>query len=212
MQTSTDRMEDSVLGNRPDCRRSRHAVLVSTQVNYRERDMLYNFRKREPRIGKGTYISQHALLIGDVIIGDNCYIGHGAILRADYGTIEIGSGTAVEEGVVIHAPPDDTCRVGEKVTIGHGAIIHCRSIGDAAAIGMGAILSIHAEVGEQCIVAEGAIVTMRQRVPAGVVVGGSPAKVLRKVTDEEKTVWSHGKQLYIELAKEYVEDGMQRLD
>lgn len=99
--------------------------------------MLYSFRNREPRIGKKTYVSEHALLIGDVRIGDNCYIGHGAILRGDYGSIEIESGTAVEEGVVMHAPPDGICRVGKKVTIGHGAIIHASSIGDFAAIGMG---------------------------------------------------------------------------
>jgi len=104
--------------------------------------LLYRFRDREPKFGKDTYVSEHALLIGDVRIGDECYIGHGAILRGDYGAIEIGSGTAVEEGVVMHAPPGEVCRVGEKLTIGHGAVIHSKSIGDYAVIGMGAVLSI----------------------------------------------------------------------
>ena len=96
--------------------------------------MRYRFREMEPQYGKDTYVSELALLIGDVRIGDNCYIGHGAILRGDYGTIEIGSGTAVEEGVIIHAPPNEVCRIGNRVTLGHGAIIHSRYIGENAVI------------------------------------------------------------------------------
>ena len=104
--------------------------------------MLYRFEGKEPVIGSGTYVSETATVIGNVTIGNDCYIGHGAILRGDYGRIEIGDGTAVEEGVIIHAPPEDICSVGRGVIIGHGAIIHAKSIGDLAAIGMGAILSI----------------------------------------------------------------------
>lgn len=174
--------------------------------------MLYSFRNRRPSIGKETYVSEHALLIGDVRIGDNCYIGHGAILRGDYGSIEIDSGTAVEEGVVIHAPPDGTCRVGKKVTIGHGAIIHASFIRDFVVIGMGAVVSVYAEVGEQTVIAEGSVVKMRQTIPSGVVAGGNPAKVLRKITDEEKQGWNYPSQLYIDLANEYIQDGMQRVD
>ena len=146
--------------------------------------MLYSFRNRKPGIGKDTYVSEHALVIGDVRIGDNCYVGHGAVLRGDYGSITIGSGTAVEEGVIVHAPPDETCRIGNKVTIGHGAIIHSRSIGDGCLIGMGAVLSIHARIGNGAIIAEGTVVTMRQTIPEGVVVAGSPAKIFRKVKDK----------------------------
>lgn len=174
--------------------------------------MLYRFRDREPRFGKDTYVSEHALLIGDVRIGDECYIGHGAILRGDYGAIEIGSGTAVEEGVIMHAPPGEVCRVGEKVTIGHGAVIHSKSIGDYAVIGMGAVLSILSEVGEESIVAEGSAVKMQQVIPSGVIVSGTPARFVKKVTEENKTFWRWGKQLYIDLAKEYIQNGMHRVD
>ena len=67
--------------------------------------MLYKFDGKVPTVGKGTCVSDIARIIGDVVIGSNCYIGHGAILRGDYGRIEIGDGTAVEEGVIVHAPP-----------------------------------------------------------------------------------------------------------
>lgn len=69
--------------------------------------MLYRFDGSQPVIGAGTYISETATVIGDVRIGERCYVGHGAILRGDYGTIEIGDETAIEEGVIIHAPPEN---------------------------------------------------------------------------------------------------------
>jgi len=174
--------------------------------------MLYSFRGREPRIGKGSYVSEHALLIGDVKIGRNCYIGHGVILRGDYGAIEIGPGTAVEEGVVMHAPPDEVCLIGKKVTVGHGAVVHARSVGDLSVIGMGSVLSIYSEVGEGSIIAEACVVKMRQKIPAGVVAAGNPASIIRDVRAEDREFWDWGKQLYIDLAAEYLKNGMIRVD
>jgi carbonic anhydrase/acetyltransferase-like protein (isoleucine patch superfamily) len=174
--------------------------------------MLYSFRNKKPRIGDDTYVSEHALVIGDVRIGDNCYIGHGAILRGDYGSIEVDSRTAIEEGVVMHAPPTEICRVGKKVTIGHGAIIHSSSIGDGCLIGMGAILSIHSEIGNGTIIAEGSVVTMNQKIPDGVVAAGGPARILRQVKDKSNPIDEVRSQLYEDLAKEYLRDGMQRVD
>ena len=174
--------------------------------------MLYSFDGRKPEIGKETYVSESAMVIGDVRVGNNCYVGHGAIVRGDYGTIEIGDGTAVEEGVIVHAPPDETCRIGKKVTLGHGAIVHSKSIGDLAVIGMGAILSIWTEIGERSIIAEGAVVKMKQKIPGGVVAGGNPARIIREVSNKDNKLWDWGKQQYIDLAKKYLDIGMERLD
>lgn len=172
---------------------------------------MYEFDSKVPTVGKETYVSETAIIVGDVIIGDQCYIGHGAILRGDYGSIIIGSGTAVEEGVVIHAPPEKVCRIGSRVTIGHGAIIHAASIGDSSVIGMGAVLSIYSEVSRDTIIAEGAVVKMRQVIPEGVVAGGNPAQVIRSVTDKDKEYWSMAKELYINLARKYLSLGMKRV-
>jgi carbonic anhydrase/acetyltransferase-like protein (isoleucine patch superfamily) len=98
------------------------------------------------------------------------------------------------------------------VTIGHGAIIHSSNIGDLAVIGMGAVVSLGAKIGEWAIVAEGAVVTFRQNIPAGFVVAGNPAKVLRKITTKDEEAWEKGKQLYIDLAKKYLKIGLRRLD
>ncbi len=173
--------------------------------------MLYHFDGKQPQIAKNTYVSENAVVIGDVIIGDCCYIGHGAILRGDYGTIEIGTGSAVEEGVIIHAPPQSKCTIGEKVTMGHGAIIHASFVGDFSVIGMGAVLSLGSKIGTGSIVAEGCIVKMRQKIPERVVIAGNPAKVIRDVSIEDEEFWNLGKQIYINLAKKYLDIGMQRL-
>lgn len=171
--------------------------------------MLYKFDGKQPVVGKDSYVSDSARVIGDVVIGDNCYIGHGAIVRGDYGRIEIGDGTAVEENAVIHAPPGETNTIGEKVTIGHGAIVHGRLIGDNAVIGMGAVLSIWSEIGVWAIIAEGSIIKMRQKIPAQVVAAGNPARVARAITEKDRELWNWGKQVYIDLAKKYLDAGLE---
>jgi carbonic anhydrase/acetyltransferase-like protein (isoleucine patch superfamily) len=173
--------------------------------------MLYEFDGRIPNISGSAYISELATVIGDVVIAENSYIGHGAILRGDYGRIEIGPGTAVEEGVIIHAPPENVCRIGQKVTLGHGAVIHAQRIADFAVIGMGAILSIRSDVGEWAIVAEGAVVKLRQSIPDRVVAAGNPAAIVRDICDRDLAFWNYGKQLYIDLAAKYLRVGMHLL-
>jgi len=173
--------------------------------------MLYKFDGKQPTVGKETYVSELATVIGDVVIGNRCYIGHGAILRGDYGRIVIEDGTAVEEGVIAHAPPGDVNHIGASVTIGHNAVIHGKHIGDEAVIGMGAILSIWSEVGESAIVAEGCVVKVKQIIAPKMVAVGNPAKVVRETTAKDKEFWSYGKQLYVDLAKKYLDQGMEPL-
>jgi carbonic anhydrase/acetyltransferase-like protein (isoleucine patch superfamily) len=171
--------------------------------------MLYRFDGKQPTVGEDTYVSDLARVIGDVVIGVRCYIGHGAILRADYGRIEIGDGTAVEEGVVVHAPPGETNRIGQSVTIGHGAVVHGKFVGDRAVIGMGSILSIWSEIGESAIVAEGSVVKLKQIIPPRVVAAGNPAQIVREINAKDEEFWRWGKQLYIDLAKKYLDEGME---
>ena len=170
--------------------------------------MLYRFDGKQPVVGKETYVSDLATVIGDVVIGDNCYIGHGAIIRGDYGRIEIGDGTAVEEGVIIHCPPKEIHSIGKNVTVGHGAMIHGKRIGDYAVIGLGAAVSIWSEIGEWAIVAEGAVVKLNQVVPPMKVVAGNPARIVRQVNAEDQKMWNLGKQIYVDLAKQYLKEGM----
>lgn len=173
--------------------------------------MIYAFDGKTPHIGKETYVSETATVIGNVTIGDHCYIGHGSILRGDYGEIRIGSKTAVEEGVIIHAQPGETVTIGTSVTFGHRAVIHSHEIGDWAVVGMGAILSLGSCIGAGAIVAEGAVVKMNQEVPKKVMVAGTPAKVIRKIEEKDIERWAKGKQLYVDLARKYLNIGMQKV-
>lgn len=166
--------------------------------------MIYSFDGKCPKIGNNTYISPQAVVIGDVQIADNCYVGPGAILRGDYGSIAIDSGTAVEEGVIIHAAPSQLCKIGAHVTLGHGAIIHCKQIDDYAVIGMGAILSLDSQIGSWSIVAEGSVVKRKQSISCETVAAGSPAKEIRKVSEQDKSFWLPAKQLYVDLAQKYL--------
>ena len=171
----------------------------------------YRFGDRVPRVAPGAWVSDSALVIGDVEIGPGCYIGHGAILRGDYGSIRIGPGTAVEENATIHIRPDGTSVLGERVTVGHGATLHGSRVGDFAVIGMGAILGFDVEVGEWAIVAEGCVVPMGQKVEPGRVVMGVPARDAGEVLERHRAFWRYGKQLYVDLAQRYPHE-FQRIE
>ena len=123
----------------------------------------------------------------------------------------IGDFSIIEDNCVLHARPDDTCKIGEHVTIGHGAIVHNAEIHDWAMIGMGAIVSDFAVVGEWGVVGEGAVVRNKQDIPRGKVAVGVPAKVIADVRDDYKELWTEYKGLYVELAKRNMV-GLKRID
>jgi carbonic anhydrase/acetyltransferase-like protein (isoleucine patch superfamily) len=164
---------------------------------------VYRYGERVPRIGKASFVSDSARVIGDVTIGCNCYIGHGAVLRGDYGAIRIGDGSAVEENAVLHIRPDGLLALGRRVTVGHGALIHGRRIDDFAVIGIGAVIGFDVVVGTWSIVAEGCVVPQGIDIPADTVVAGVPYKIIGPTEKKHKDFWTYGKQLYVDLAEEY---------
>ena len=164
---------------------------------------IYEFENRRPLIDPSAWVAPTAIVIGDVRIGARCYVGHGSILRGDYGTIEIGAGTAVEEGVIVHARPDGLTVFGERVTIGHGAMIHNATIEREAVIGMRSTIADWAVVGEGAIVGEGALVKNKQKVGPWRIAVGVPAREAGPVTDEQRERWTWAKELYIGLCERY---------
>ncbi|MDX9788083.1 MAG: gamma carbonic anhydrase family protein [Desulfobacterales bacterium] len=171
--------------------------------------MLYRFDGKQPIVGETSYVSELASVIGEVIIGEHCYIGHGAILRGDYSRIEIGDGTSVEEGAVIHAPPNEVNRIGNHVTIGHGVMAHGKSIGDHALIGMGAVISVWSELGEWVAIGEGTVVKRGQIIASGMVAAGNPARIIRELAQRDKEVSIKHNQLYMDTAKKYLRYGLE---
>jgi len=172
---------------------------------------VYEFESKRPLIGEGTYISESADVIGNVIIGKNCYIGPGARIKGDYGKIVIGDCTSIQENCILHARPDEICTLGNYINFGHGAIGHNCNIKDYAVIGMGAIISDYAMVGIWGVVGEGAVVKQNQIIGDDEIAVGVPAKVISKVTPEYKKEWMKFKEIYVELANKRYKDGLKRI-
>jgi carbonic anhydrase/acetyltransferase-like protein (isoleucine patch superfamily) len=170
---------------------------------------LYEFEGKRPQIGKNSYVADTADVIGDVIIGERCFIGVGARVRGDYGSVRIGDQTSVQENVVIHARDKDKTVIGSRVQVGHGCILHNCTVKDQAVIGLGAILTDFSVVGEWAIIGEGAVV--RGEVPDGMVAVGIPAKVIGKVTEKHKEEWQYYKEKYAELAGVRYPRGLKRI-
>ncbi len=173
--------------------------------------MIYEFEGKVPSVGKGSYVAESAVVIGDVVIGERCFIAPGAVIRGDYGSVRIGDGSAVEDNVVIHARPGETTVIGKRITLGHGAIIHTPVIEDCAVIGMGALVSDFAHIGEWAAIGEGAVVRNRQEIPPGSIAVGVPAKVIGKVDDAYKEQWSRFKSIYEELAEKRYPNGLKKV-
>ncbi len=172
---------------------------------------IYEFENKKPKILKGTYVYDSADIIGDVILGKNCYVGPGARIRADYGSIRIGNNTAIEENAIIHARPDDCTIIQNNVTIGHGAIIHNATIHDYAIIGMGSIVSDWAEIGTWAVVAEGAVVKNKQKIQSRTIAAGVPAKIIANITEEYEKTWTNYKRIYTELAKKRLPNSLKKI-
>ena len=171
---------------------------------------IYEFEGRIPSIAPTAYVHEDATVVGDVKIGAQCYIGAGARVRGDYGSITIGDKTSVQENCVLHARIGEKCEVGSHVQVGHGAILHNCTVKDYAVIGVGAIVSDYATVGVWSIVGEGAVVPSGTSIPDGKVAVGVPAKVVRETSDSDKQVWTKYKDVYADLALRYPK-GLRRI-
>lgn len=170
---------------------------------------VYELNGKRPVIGEGTWMAPGAYIIGDVRIGKNGWLGPGAILRGDFGSIIIGDETAVEDGVVIHTP--GKVIIGNKITIGHLAMIHNSIIKDYAVIGMHSTLSDNAQVGCWSIVAEHSLVKKNQIIPDYKIYAGSPAVEKGEVTETYQEVMQAGKQMYLDLVTQYM-NTLKRVD
>lgn len=147
---------------------------------------------------KKTYIAPGAVVVGDVTLGEDVNIWYGAVLRGDSGRITVGEGTNIQDNCVVHEKTD----IGAYCTVGHGAILHGCTIGDGCLIGMGAIVLNGAALGEGCLVGAGAVVTGKTNAPAGSVLLGSPAKIVKTLSAEEIASQRESAMHYIAQAKE----------
>jgi len=164
--------------------------------------MVFEFKGMRPSIHPTAFVHQTASVIGNVQIGKDVYIGPGAAIRGDWGRIVIEDGCNVQENCTIHMFPGTTVWLHQGAHVGHGAVIHGATLQRNCLIGMNAVLMDDAEVGEESIVGALCFVPAEMKIPARKVVVGSPAKVVRDVSDE-MVVWkTEGTRLYRSLPRE----------
>lgn len=138
-----------------------------------------------PEIGENIFIAPGAYLIGRVILGDDCSVFFNSVLRGDINSIAIGGRTNIQDNCTIHVSSAEGVAVGRDVTVGHNVVLHACRIGDNVTIGMSSTIMNGAVVGENSIVAAGSLIPQGKVYPAGVLLLGSPAKVIRDLTGEE---------------------------
>jgi carbonic anhydrase/acetyltransferase-like protein (isoleucine patch superfamily) len=162
--------------------------------------------KSAPRIIKihpTVFIAETATVIGDVTLGKESSVWFSAVLRGDAAPITIGEGTNVQDNAVIHVDEGLPTKIGKRVTIGHGAIVHAATVEDDVLIGMGCIILSGAQIGTNSIIAAGAVVREGMQVPPRSLVMGVPGKIVREVSEADIERIHNGAQSYIERAKNY---------
>src|SRR5258706_12188322 len=147
---------------------------------------LDTFLRKQPKLGQGVYLAKTAVVLGDVTIGDHSSVWYGAVLRGDINRIVVGHHTNIQDNSVLHLADNFPCLLGNWVTVGHGAIVHACTVGDESLVGMGAVILDGAVIGKQSLIGARALVTQGMKIPPGSLVLGAPAKVVRKLTKEER--------------------------
>jgi carbonic anhydrase/acetyltransferase-like protein (isoleucine patch superfamily)/carbon monoxide dehydrogenase subunit G len=164
-------------------------VAVHARLNVRPTatsPIVLPYGSQGPRIDPSAWIAPGAVVVGDVLLGADVSIWYGSVLRGDVQRIRIGARTNVQDGAVVHVTRDRfPTHVGNEVTVGHRAVVHGCRVGDRALIGIGAVVLDGAEVGEGALVGAGAVVTPGMQVPPRALVVGTPARVVRSLTDAE---------------------------
>ena len=161
---------------------------------------IYAIEQLIPVIDPSAFIHPSSEIIGDVIIQAHCYIGPNAVLRGDFGRIIVKANSNVQDNCVLHSFPNKDCILEPYSHIGHGAILHGCLIGEHALIGMNSVIMDEAIIGPQSIVAANSFVKSKFQCEPRSMLVGSPAKVLRAVTDEEFAWKAQGTQQYVDLA------------
>lgn len=153
-------------------------------------------------IDRSAFIAPGAQVVGDVTVGSNSGIWYNAVIRGDSREIKIGNRTNVQDMAVLHVDKDYELTVGDNVTIGHSAVVHGCSVGNNVLIGMGAIVMNGARIGNDCIIGAGALITENTVIPDGMMAFGSPAKVIRALSDNEKIGILENADIYVHHAME----------
>lgn len=172
---------------------------------------LRSFRGHTPELGYRVLIDPAAVVLGDVVLGDDVSVWPGAIVRGDMHRIQVGARTSIQDGSVLHITHASTFNpdgwpltIGSEVTIGHNATLHGCTLGDRILVGMGAVVMDGAVVHDDVVIAAGALVTPRKVLESGYLYAGSPAKQVRALSEKEMAFFSYSAGNYVKLKDEHI--------
>lgn len=170
--------------------------------------MLYTFNNHSPQLANPFHgwIAPTAQIIGNVKIEQDVSVWFGAVIRGDNDHIHIGKGSNVQENSVIHTDAGIPVKIGKQVTIGHMAMLHGCEVGDNSLIGIGAVVLNHAKIGKNCLIGAKALVTEGKVIPDNSLVMGSPAKVVKTLTDEQIAMLELSSKHYIKKAQAFANE------
>jgi carbonic anhydrase/acetyltransferase-like protein (isoleucine patch superfamily) len=158
--------------------------------------ILIEFEGKRPVVHPGAFVAATATLIGDVTVEDGASVWYGAVLRADICTIIVRAGTNIQDNSVLHGPPGEVLEVGPDATVGHGCIVHGRTVGEKALIGNGSTTLDGSVVGPGTLVGAGAVVTPGTELPAGMVATGIPCKPTKPIGGTSSEIWVETNAIY----------------
>ena len=164
--------------------------------------MMMTLNGVSPKVSPEAFVAETAVLIGNVSVGRDSSVWFGAVIRGDNEPITVGRGTSIQDNAVLHTEPGRPLTVGDNVTVGHGAIVHCSSVGSNTLIGMGAVLLDGAVIGKNCVIGAGALVKENAVVPDGTMMVGVPAKAVRELAPEQ-IAFLERQSPYVALSKVY---------
>jgi carbonic anhydrase/acetyltransferase-like protein (isoleucine patch superfamily) len=165
--------------------------------------MLISYKGQLPRLAQDVYIAEGVKLIGDVVIGTGSTVWFNAVLRGDMAPIMIGDRCNIQDGAIGHVNNNQPLHLEDEVSVGHGAIIHGCRIGKGTLIGMGAIVLNGADVGEYALIGAGSVVTENKTIPSYTLSLGTPAKVVRELTEQDLQRMKQTMEGYVTKGKEY---------
>ncbi|MCS6292847.1 MAG: gamma carbonic anhydrase family protein [Nitrospira sp.] len=173
--------------------------------------MIRTFQGTKPTVPDSCFIEDTAVVIGDVVMGENCSVWFNAVIRGDVNHIRIGNRTNVQDLCMLHVTHDThPLIIGNEVTIGHSVVLHGCTIKDRVLVGMGAIVMDGAVIGEDSVVGAGALVVEGTVVPPKSVILGSPGRVRRGVSDAELAWIKESAANYVKYARQYMDDSSKR--
>ncbi len=166
---------------------------------------LYSLGDVRPQLAAGAWVAPDAQAIGNVVMGESSSLWFGAVARGDNEPIRIGARSNIQDGSVLHSDPGSPLTIGEGVTVGHKVVLHGCTIGDNSLIGIGAVVLNRAVIGRDSIVGAGSLVPEGKVFPDGVLLLGSPARVVRELTPEQIECLRHSAEHYVWNARRFAE-------